>query len=98
MSNAMHALSEIDTRTTARIACPACGGWESAVRDSRGTGNCIRRRRQCLRCSNRFTTHETTEGILSSQTQGELRRLILQLDEMRKRLELLLDSHSEWEA
>lgn len=45
------------------IACPACGGSETAVTDSRGTGRGeIRRRRRCLACNTRFTTYEHIGG------------------------------------
>ena len=47
------------------MRCPFCNGKESKVVDSRSTsGNSgIRRRRECLRCSKRFTTYEYNEGI-----------------------------------
>lgn len=40
--------------------CPFCGHHETQVKDSRPTtdGTTIRRRRQCLHCSGRFTTVE----------------------------------------
>ncbi len=40
-----------------------CGNEESKVLDSRSTddGTAIRRRRECLKCSKRFTTYETVE-------------------------------------
>ena len=40
--------------------CPFCGHEETQVKDSRPTpdGTTIRRRRQCLHCSGRFTTVE----------------------------------------
>jgi transcriptional repressor NrdR len=37
--------------------CPFCGS-SSKVVDSRPTSDGIRRRRECLRCGRRFTTHE----------------------------------------
>ena len=42
------------------MRCPFCGSTETQVKDSRITedGNSIRRRRQCLSCSGRFTTFE----------------------------------------
>ena len=50
------------------MECPACGYINSQVIDSRviKDGNAIRRRRQCLSCSERFTTYETTEDRLLS--------------------------------
>jgi transcriptional repressor NrdR len=38
--------------------CPYCGNPESKVIDSRDVNDGIRRRRQCLSCSSRFTTYE----------------------------------------
>lgn len=42
------------------MRCPACGFSESKVVDSRPSEefNSIRRRRECLKCGNRFTTYE----------------------------------------
>ena len=38
--------------------CPHCGGQESKVIDSRSLDEGVRRRRQCITCSARFTTYE----------------------------------------
>jgi len=38
--------------------CPYCGYHDSKVIDSRNINESIRRRRQCLSCDSRFTTHE----------------------------------------
>ena len=45
------------------MKCPYCGSFESKVVDSRPTedGERIRRRRECVDCSKRFTTFETIE-------------------------------------
>lgn len=45
--------------------CPFCNFSETKVVDSRPTdeGQAIRRRRECLRCSKRFTTYEKIEKI-----------------------------------
>ena len=42
------------------MRCPSCGYLESKVIDSRPSddGSSIRRRRECLKCNNRFTTYE----------------------------------------
>lgn len=42
------------------MKCPACGYPESKVIDSRSAedGAAIRRRRECLECTHRFTTYE----------------------------------------
>ncbi|AKL95613.1 transcriptional repressor NrdR [Clostridium aceticum] len=45
--------------------CPFCGDGESKVVDSRPTdeGQSIRRRRECIACSRRFTTYEKIEEL-----------------------------------
>ena len=47
------------------MKCPYCGYEESKVIDSRPTdeGARIRRRRECLKCSQRFTTYEVVETV-----------------------------------
>lgn len=47
------------------MKCPYCGHDESKVVDSRPAdeGSSIRRRRECLSCSKRFTTYETVESL-----------------------------------
>ena len=46
------------------MKCPFCACESSKVIDSRSTDetNSIRRRRECLGCSKRFTTYETIES------------------------------------
>lgn len=48
------------------MKCPFCGHEEVKVTDSRNApdANAIRRRRECLKCSRRFTTFETIELTL----------------------------------
>lgn len=47
------------------MKCPYCGVEDSKVIDSRSTeeGVAIRRRRECLNCSKRFTTYEKVENV-----------------------------------
>ena len=47
------------------MKCPYCGFSESKVIDSRPTEECsaIRRRRECIKCSKRFTTYEKLESL-----------------------------------
>ena len=47
------------------MKCPYCSCEESKVIDSRPAdeGERIRRRRECLKCSKRFTTHEVIETV-----------------------------------
>lgn len=47
------------------MKCPYCGYGESKVMDSRSTDEdiTIRRRRECLKCSKRYTTYEKVENV-----------------------------------
>ncbi len=47
------------------MKCPYCGYVESKVVDSRSTEDnmSIRRRRECLKCSKRYTTYEKVENV-----------------------------------
>ncbi|MGH8200884.1 MAG: transcriptional regulator NrdR [Steroidobacteraceae bacterium] len=56
--------------------CPFCGHIETKVTDSRlaGEGRQIRRRRECLACSERFTTFETAELVMPMVVKGDRTR------------------------
>lgn len=43
------------------MLCPSCLKGQTQVIDSREDGKTIRRRRECLKCKNRFTTYERIE-------------------------------------
>ena len=47
------------------MKCPFCGHLKDKVVDSResGSGDTIRRRRECLECARRFTSYERIEEI-----------------------------------
>jgi transcriptional repressor NrdR len=47
------------------MKCPFCGHEENKVVDSRSVqdGRAVRRRRECLECSERFTTYEYIEAV-----------------------------------
>ena len=47
------------------MKCPFCGHEENKVVDSRPVqdGRAVRRRRECLQCSERFTTYEYIEAV-----------------------------------
>jgi transcriptional repressor NrdR len=47
------------------MRCPYCGHHDLRVVDSRDSevGEAIRRRRECLRCGQRFTTYERIESV-----------------------------------
>jgi len=48
-----------------KLRCPYCEFHDSKVIDSRAAeeGNSIRRRRECLQCTKRFTTYEMVEDL-----------------------------------
>lgn len=58
------------------MRCPACRATDNRVVDSRlgKEGDVIRRRRECERCSRRFTTHERVEEYLPSVVKKDGRR------------------------
>ncbi len=47
------------------MRCPFCGGEDNKVVDSRPSkeGHSVRRRRECISCSKRFTTYEYVEKV-----------------------------------
>jgi transcriptional repressor NrdR len=57
--------------------CPFCGHEETKVTDSRlaGAGAQIRRRRECLSCSERFTTFETAELVMPLVVKSDQSRV-----------------------
>jgi transcriptional repressor NrdR len=56
--------------------CPFCGHSETKVIDSRlaAEGRQIRRRRECLECTERFTTFETAELLLPTVVKSDRTR------------------------
>jgi transcriptional repressor NrdR len=56
--------------------CPFCNHDETKVIDSRlaGEGSQIRRRRECLKCSERFTTFETAELVMPQVVKADRSR------------------------
>jgi transcriptional repressor NrdR len=58
------------------MKCPFCGHAENKVIDSRISkdGKAVRRRRECLSCSKRFTTYEYVEDILPMVVKKDGRR------------------------
>lgn len=53
--------------------CPFCAHEETKVIDSRlaGEGSQIRRRRECLKCAERFTTFETAELVMPQVVKSD---------------------------
>lgn len=69
------------------MKCIYCGNEDSKVLDSRPTESGIRRRRECLICKKRFTTHEIVEkgGLMVEKNDGKLEEY--NPDKIRKSLE-----------
>ena len=58
------------------MRCPFCGEMEDRVIDSRVSreGDVIRRRRECVACTRRFTTYERVEEMLPLVVKKDGRR------------------------
>jgi transcriptional repressor NrdR len=58
------------------VKCPFCANAESKVVDTRAsaTGDVIRRRRECDKCSGRFTSYERVEDIFPAVVKKDGRR------------------------
>ena len=58
------------------MKCPFCAHLDDKVIDSREgrTGDTIRRRRECLKCSRRFTTYERIDEIPYMVIKKDVRR------------------------
>lgn len=58
------------------MRCPYCSHGEDKVVDSRSSkdGRAIRRRRECLRCGQRFTTYEYIENVSLTIIKNDQRR------------------------
>ena len=58
------------------MKCPFCFNQENRVIDSRISkdGGAIRRRRECLGCSRRFTTYEVVEDVMPMVVKKDGRR------------------------
>jgi len=58
------------------MRCPFCGHEEDKVVDSRSAqdGRAVRRRRECLKCKERFTTYEYIENVVLTVIKSDHRR------------------------
>ncbi|MBA7482807.1 Transcriptional repressor NrdR [subsurface metagenome] len=56
------------------MKCPYCGYHDSKVIDSRDVNDGVRRRRQCLKCSSRFTTYERLQPAALFVVKKDKRR------------------------
>jgi len=70
------------------MKCPECSNFEDKVIETRESkeGNYIRRRRECLRCSKRFTTYEKIEDVPLMVVKKDGRREEFDIDKIRKGL------------
>jgi len=68
------------------MKCPFCGELDNKVIDSRlgKDGNVIRRRRECLLCTRRFTTYEHVEEIPIMIIKKDGRREVFLRDKVRR--------------
>jgi len=73
--------------------CPFCGHIETKVNDSRlaGEGRQIRRRRECLKCGERFTTFETAELLMPLVVKGDRGRETFDEGKLRAGMEKALE-------
>jgi len=73
--------------------CPFCGHEETKVNDSRlaGEGRQIRRRRECLKCGERFTTFETAELVMPLVIKGDRGREAFDEGKLRAGMEKALE-------
>lgn len=70
------------------MKCPFCGENNNKVIDSRLSkeGSAIRRRRECLGCTRRFTTYETVEEVPLMIIKKDKRREIFSREKVRSGL------------
>lgn len=72
--------------------CPFCYAEDTKVVDSRlvAQGEQVRRRRECLICSQRFTTFETAELVLPMIIKRDGRREAFNLEKLRSGMQQAL--------
>ncbi len=64
--------------------CPKCGHDDSKVIESRDTGEAVRRRRECLKCGNRYTTYERIERPNLAVVKKDKRRELFDRDKLKR--------------
>ncbi|MCL2174028.1 transcriptional regulator NrdR [Candidatus Saccharibacteria bacterium] len=64
--------------------CPKCGDDESKVIESRDADDSIRRRRECLKCGNRYTTYERLERPNLTVVKRDKRRELFDRDKLKR--------------
>ncbi|MCK4836658.1 MAG: transcriptional repressor NrdR [Candidatus Aminicenantes bacterium] len=70
------------------MKCPECGNSEDKVIETRESRDSqyIRRRRECLKCSKRFTTYEKLEDVHLMVVKKDGRREEFDIDKVKKGL------------
>ncbi len=73
--------------------CPFCGAEETKVIDSRlaGGGSQVRRRRECARCGERFTTYEVAELVMPRIIKSDGKREPYNADKLRSGIQRALE-------
>jgi len=64
--------------------CPKCGHDDSKVIESRDTGDAVRRRRECLKCGQRYTTYERIERPNLAVIKKDKRRELFDRDKLKR--------------
>lgn len=74
------------------MKCPSCGHPEDKVTDSREIkdGGGVRRRRECLACSHRFTTYEYVEAAPLMVLKRDRRREPFDREKLRRGIQIAL--------
>lgn len=72
------------------MKCPFCGNEEDKVIDSRPSqdGRSVRRRRECEKCSKRFTTYEYIENVSLTVVKNDGRREPFDRQKLQRGIEL----------
>jgi transcriptional repressor NrdR len=82
------------------VRCPFCQSRETRVIDSRdiGSGDSIRRRRECSSCSRRFTTYERVESGSLVIVKRDGRRQEFEPRKLREKIRIALTKRAVSEA
>jgi len=82
------------------MRCPYCHAGDSRVIDSRelSNGDSIRRRRECARCTRRFTTYERVEPVALIIVKKDGRRQAFDPSKLRQKLRVALTKRPVGEA
>ena len=75
------------------MRCPFCGCQDTKVIDSRlaGEGAQVRRRRECIDCSERFTTYEAAELVMPRVIKTDGTREVFDEEKLRAGLQRALE-------